>query len=157
MTGERPRRPRLAVLSRRGPLILSRNHQVASDETMSRPNRLSVSQEDLVIEVRPASAGILRSFDGGSGAVIHDKVREETCHNAVWPMNQPTQPFPNPSDQRDRFCPQPSCGKERSVAFAASFSLTPSIVTVCESPAKQVRCCSPPWPRHPLNASSANW
>src|SRR5664280_1827336 len=69
MTGERPRRPRLAVLSRRGPLILSRNHQFASDETLSRPNRLSVSQEDLVIEVRPASAGILRSFDGGSGAL----------------------------------------------------------------------------------------
>src|ERR1017187_2287024 len=86
MTGERRRRPRLAVLSRRGLLIFLRNHQFARDVTLSRPNRLSDSQEDLVIEVRPASAGILRSFDGGSEAVIHDKVREETCHNAVRSM-----------------------------------------------------------------------
>jgi len=38
---------------------------------------LSISQEDLVIEVQPASAGTLPSFDGGSGAVIYDQVREE--------------------------------------------------------------------------------
>jgi ATP-dependent helicase Lhr and Lhr-like helicase len=38
---------------------------------------LSISQEDLVIEVQPASAGALPSFDGGSGAVIHGRVREE--------------------------------------------------------------------------------
>jgi ATP-dependent Lhr-like helicase len=38
---------------------------------------VSISQEDLVIEVRPGSAGALPSFDGGSGAVIHDRVREE--------------------------------------------------------------------------------
>lgn len=38
---------------------------------------LSVSQEDLVIEVRPASAGALPSFDGASGAFIHGRVRGE--------------------------------------------------------------------------------
>jgi len=38
---------------------------------------LSVSQEDLVIEVQPGAGGALPSFEGGSGAMIHDRVREE--------------------------------------------------------------------------------
>jgi ATP-dependent Lhr-like helicase len=38
---------------------------------------VSISQEELVIEVRPGSGGTLPSFEGGSGAVIHDRVREE--------------------------------------------------------------------------------
>ena len=38
---------------------------------------VSVSQEDLVIEVRPGAGGTLPGFDGGSGAVIHDRVRQE--------------------------------------------------------------------------------
>ena len=37
---------------------------------------LSVSDEEKVIEVAPAAGGTVPSFDGGSGAVIHDKVRE---------------------------------------------------------------------------------
>jgi ATP-dependent Lhr-like helicase len=38
---------------------------------------ISISQEELVIEVRPGSGGMLPSFEGGSGAVIHDRVRDE--------------------------------------------------------------------------------
>lgn len=37
---------------------------------------LSVSEEDLVIEVTPAAAGNLPGFTGGSGATVHDRVRE---------------------------------------------------------------------------------
>jgi len=38
---------------------------------------LSLSQEDLVIEVTPAAAGTIPGFTGGSGAMVHDRVREE--------------------------------------------------------------------------------
>ena len=38
---------------------------------------VSVSQEELIIEVRPGSGGTLPGFDGGNGAVIHDRVRQE--------------------------------------------------------------------------------
>jgi ATP-dependent Lhr-like helicase len=38
---------------------------------------LSVSQEDLVIVVQPASGGLVPGFDGAMGAVIHDRVRQE--------------------------------------------------------------------------------
>jgi ATP-dependent Lhr-like helicase len=37
---------------------------------------LSVSEEDKVIEVAPAKGGTVPGFEGGAGAVIHDKVRE---------------------------------------------------------------------------------
>ncbi|HTB81281.1 MAG TPA: DEAD/DEAH box helicase [Opitutaceae bacterium] len=38
---------------------------------------ISVSQEDLVIDVRPGAGGTLPSFEASSGAMIHDRVREE--------------------------------------------------------------------------------
>ena len=38
---------------------------------------LSVSQQDRVIEVRPAGAGAVPGFDGATGAVVHDRVRAE--------------------------------------------------------------------------------
>ncbi len=38
---------------------------------------LSVSQEELVIVVQPASGGSVPGFDGAMGAVIHDRVRQE--------------------------------------------------------------------------------
>ena len=38
---------------------------------------LSVSQEELVIDVRPGAGGALPSFEGSSGAMIHDQVRAE--------------------------------------------------------------------------------
>jgi len=38
---------------------------------------LSVSQEELVIMVQPASGGAVPGFDGAMGAVIHDRVRQE--------------------------------------------------------------------------------
>jgi ATP-dependent Lhr-like helicase len=38
---------------------------------------VSVSPEELLIEVRPGTGGALPSFEGGSHAVIHDCVREE--------------------------------------------------------------------------------
>ena len=38
---------------------------------------MSISQTELIIEVKPGSGGTLPSFDGGTGAVIHDRVREE--------------------------------------------------------------------------------
>lgn len=38
---------------------------------------LSVSQEDLVIEVQPGAGGALPSFEGSTGAMIHNRVREE--------------------------------------------------------------------------------
>ena len=38
---------------------------------------MSVSQEELLVEVQPGSGGVLPGFDGSSGAVIHDRVREE--------------------------------------------------------------------------------
>lgn len=38
---------------------------------------LSLSQEDRVIEVTPAAAGTVPGFTGGSGAMVHDRVREE--------------------------------------------------------------------------------
>jgi ATP-dependent Lhr-like helicase len=38
---------------------------------------ISVSQEDLVIEVTPGAGGALPNFEGSSGAIIHDHVREE--------------------------------------------------------------------------------
>jgi ATP-dependent Lhr-like helicase len=38
---------------------------------------ISVSQEELLIVVRPGAAGALPSFEGGAGAQIHDRVREE--------------------------------------------------------------------------------
>lgn len=37
---------------------------------------LSVSEEEKVVEVAPAKGGSVPSFDGASGAVIHDRVRE---------------------------------------------------------------------------------
>ena len=37
---------------------------------------VSVSDEEKVIEVTPAAGGTVPSFDGGAGAVIHDRVRE---------------------------------------------------------------------------------
>lgn len=38
---------------------------------------ISLSQEDLVIEVAPAAGGKLPDFNGGMGALVHDRVREE--------------------------------------------------------------------------------
>jgi ATP-dependent Lhr-like helicase len=38
---------------------------------------LSVSQEDLVIDVQPGAGGALPTFEGSTGAIIHDRVREE--------------------------------------------------------------------------------
>jgi ATP-dependent Lhr-like helicase len=38
---------------------------------------VSISKEDLVIEVKPGSAGALPGFDGATGASIHDIVRAE--------------------------------------------------------------------------------
>jgi ATP-dependent Lhr-like helicase len=38
---------------------------------------LSVTQEELVIMVQPASGGAVPGFDGAMGAVIHDRVRQE--------------------------------------------------------------------------------
>jgi ATP-dependent Lhr-like helicase len=38
---------------------------------------ISVSQEDLVIDVRPGAGGTLPSFEASGGATIHDRVREE--------------------------------------------------------------------------------
>lgn len=38
---------------------------------------ISVSTEELVIEVRPGAAGALPNFEGQYGAMIHDRVREE--------------------------------------------------------------------------------
>lgn len=49
-----------------------------------------VSQADLVIEVKPGSGGALPSFEGESGATLHDRVREEM--RAVLEGTQPV-PF----------------------------------------------------------------
>jgi ATP-dependent Lhr-like helicase len=38
---------------------------------------ISVSQTEKVIDVQPASAGAVPGFDGGHGAVVHDRVRKE--------------------------------------------------------------------------------
>ncbi|MDB6094605.1 MAG: box helicase [Verrucomicrobia bacterium] len=38
---------------------------------------VSVSQEELVIEVRPGGGGALPNFEGDSGAMLHTRVREE--------------------------------------------------------------------------------
>lgn len=51
---------------------------------------VSISQEDLVIEVQPGAGGSLPSFDGNAGAEIHDRVRDEM--RAVLRSNDPV-PF----------------------------------------------------------------
>jgi ATP-dependent Lhr-like helicase len=38
---------------------------------------VSISQQELVIEVKPGAGGTLPRFDSGAGAVIHTRVREE--------------------------------------------------------------------------------
>lgn len=38
---------------------------------------VTISQDDLVIEVRPSAGGALPGFEGGGGAVVHDRVRAE--------------------------------------------------------------------------------
>ena len=40
---------------------------------------ISVSQTDKVIDVQPAAAGAVPGFDGASGAMVHDRVRQEMC------------------------------------------------------------------------------
>jgi len=40
---------------------------------------ISVSQTDKVIDVQPAVVGAVPGFDGGNGAMVHDRVRKEMC------------------------------------------------------------------------------